>query len=460
MHYAKKSLWTLCLFILTLSCGRPALGQLIALEDFESYPVGELNGQNGGTGWAGAWTADETYIEVVQPSPSLTYAVAEGTIDGGSRALQVVGGATVDNVFFREFGTALTEDVVYVAFLFRFDAGAIGNNDFASFWYDNVTTGAHQNNPSIGLKGNQGSGGGPEDLVARIQQNTNAVYSTSVAVGTTYYVIGRLRKEPAGAANNYSRFDLWVNPSVADSTSPDVTSSDPGLLSSLPFIGLRSVNLLADDVVLFDGIAHGGFWADVFAKRFSASLPVELAAFEATPDGRAVTLQWATAGETNNAGFEVQHRQEEGEGRFERVAYVEGAGTTTVPQTYTHRLDNLIPGHHAFRLKQIDLDGTATYSPDVEVAVELPSAYLIEPIYPNPFHASATLRFGVQQTQQVEVAVYDVLGRRVQTLFDGVAEMGRIETLTLDGGRLPSGTYLVRVSGEHVRTAQRVMLLK
>ena len=348
--------------------------------------------------------------------------------------------------------------MVYVSFLFRFAAGAIGNNDFASFWYDNVTAGAHQTNPSIGLKGNQGAGAGPEDLVARIQQNVSAVYSTGVAIGTTYYVIGRLRKEPAGAANDYSRFDLWVNPSVADSTSPDATSSDAGLLSSLPFIGLRSVNLTAGNVVLFDGIAHGAFWADVFTKRFSIPLPVELADFEATPDGRVVTLRWATASETNNAGFEVQHRQ--GEGHFTRLAYVEGAGTTTAPQTYAHRLDGLAPGRHAFRLKQIDLDGTATYSPDVEVAVELPSAYLVEPAYPNPFRQSATLRFGVQQTQRVEVAVYDVLGRRVQTLFSGVAEAGAVETLTSDGGGLPGGVYLVWVSGAHGQTAQRVTLLK
>ncbi|MGI9174236.1 MAG: T9SS type A sorting domain-containing protein [Rhodothermales bacterium] len=234
--------------------------------------------------------------------------------------------------------------------------------------------------------------------------------------------------------------------------------SDPGLLSSLPFVGLRSVNLLADDVVLIDGIAHGETWADVFAKRFSAPLPVELAAFEATTSGQAVTLRWATAGETNNAGFEIQRRQ--GASRYERVAYVEGAGTTVAPQNYTHRLDHLAPGLHTFRLKQIDVDGAATYSPEIEVAVELPSAYLVEPAYPNPFHQSATLRFGVQQTQRVEVAVYDVLGRRVRTLFEGVAEAGAVETLTLDGDGLPSGTYLVRVSGADVRTTQRVMLLK
>ena len=92
--------------------------------------------------------------------------------------------------------------------------------------------------------------------------------------------------------------------------------------------------------------------------------------------------------------------------------------------------------------------------------VELPSAYLVEPVYPNPFRWAATLRFGVQRAQRVEVAVCDLLGRRVQMLFDGVAEVGRIETLAFDGGRLPGGMYLMQVSGEDVRAAQRVTLLK
>ena len=79
-----------------------------------------------------------------------------------------------------------------------------------------------------------------------------------------------------------------------------------------------------------------------------AVLPVELVSFEAVQDDDAVVLQWATASETNNAGFDVE-QQAEG-GVWDRVGFVEGAGTTAAPQRYTLRVDGLAPGTYRFRV--------------------------------------------------------------------------------------------------------------
>ncbi|MFQ5572483.1 MAG: hypothetical protein ACE5G0_22645, partial [Rhodothermales bacterium] len=170
-------------------------------------------------------------------------------------------------------------------------------------------------------------------------------------------------------------------------------------------------------------------------------LPVELIAFEAQVDGSDVLLRWNTASETNNAGFEVQWREggsEKGdEEMWDVVAFVDGHGTTEVPQQYTYRLKALDPGRHVFRLQQIDYDGTFAYSPEVEVFVELPEAYLLTPPYPNPFTLAAQFRLMIKRRQVVEVMVYDLMGRQVRALYRGVMEAEQARLFAFEAGDLP-----------------------
>ncbi len=192
-------------------------------------------------------------------------------------------------------------------------------------------------------------------------------------------------------------------------------------------------------------------------------LPVELVSFEAMLDGNAVQLRWRTASETNNAGFEIQSRNSTFEIRdsdWDVLAFVEGHGTTERPQAYHYRIENLAPGRHVFRLKQIDFDGTFEYHPEVEVTVEMIERFVVEPVYPNPFNPLAQFRFAVQRSQQVRVDLYDVLGRQVRVLYEGTPQAGQMHTVPIDGSDLPSGMYLVRVAGQSFVKAQTVTLLK
>jgi CSLREA domain-containing protein len=190
-------------------------------------------------------------------------------------------------------------------------------------------------------------------------------------------------------------------------------------------------------------------------------LPVELTSFEATVDGEDVILRWTTASETNNAGFEVQQLEAGSAAKtWSTLTFVEGHGTTELPKAYRHRATTLTPGTHTFRLRQVDFDGAFEYSPEVEVVVGLPDQYVVEPAYPNPFNPEATLRFAVQQEQRVEVGLYNLLGQRVRTLFAGTATAGQMQRVTIDGGNLSSGVYLVRVQGERFLETQRVTLVK
>ncbi|WP_420457228.1 T9SS type A sorting domain-containing protein [Rubrivirga sp.] len=79
---------------------------------------------------------------------------------------------------------------------------------------------------------------------------------------------------------------------------------------------------------------------------------------------------------------------------------------------------------------------------------------------PNPFTGSTTARFQVERTQPVTAELYDLAGRRVQVLFDGVAAQGEWQTVRVDGRTLPAGTYVVRVRGETARGTVRVVLVR
>jgi len=74
--------------------------------------------------------------------------------------------------------------------------------------------------------------------------------------------------------------------------------------------------------------------------------------------------------------------------------------------------------------------------------------FQIDAAYPNPFSPGTKLRFAVSETQQVEVALYDPLGRRRALLLDELVQADEIRSISVDGTDLESGTYVVRLSGE------------
>lgn len=253
-----------CLATVILSVsGLPAAAIPLAAEDF-SYTVGELNGQSGGSGFSGAWTASVGPTQVVDPGSPLSYAVPGGSlVDGGNRALLIEGTSNGDNILSRNLASPITADAVFMGFLFQVRTGSVGDNDFSVFWHDNAATGSHTSVPNIGLKGNEGIGGSAtNDFVARIDLAGPSAYAVNIAVGQTYYVVGRLSKSAPGALNPYDRFDLWVDPAAVDPT-PDAASAYVGTLASIGVLGMRSANLDSDDDLYFDSLRYGTTWNDV-----------------------------------------------------------------------------------------------------------------------------------------------------------------------------------------------------
>jgi hypothetical protein len=183
-------------------------------------------------------------------------------------------------------------------------------------------------------------------------------------------------------------------------------------------------------------------------------VPVELASFSAAKDNNDVILTWYTATETNNSGFEVQRKTS---GQFESIAFVEGKGTTTETQNYLFRDKNVPSGNYTYRLKQIDFDGSFSYSDEVEI--EQPAVFHLAQNYPNPFNPSTNIQYSVPVDGNVSLKVYDVLGNEVGTLVDEFKQAGTFD-VTFEGSNLSSGVYYYRLTaGENVST-KKLMLTK
>ena len=104
-------------------------------------------------------------------------------------------------------------------------------------------------------------------------------------------------------------------------------------------------------------------------------------------------------------------------------------------------------------------EGRASSVDTEEVAVELPNGFALEQNYPNPFNPTTSIAFSLPQTAQVNLTVFDVLGRRVATLVNGQLAAGQHQ-VRFEASSLPSGMYLYRLSTPTGSITQKMMLLK
>ena len=219
----------------------------------------------------------------------------------------------------------------------------------------------------------------------------------------------------------------------------------------------------ANNVIRLQGLQHLSLWA-IGVQPFSRFFPVELAMFEAeTGEMGEIRLNWMTKSETDNLGFEVQ-RSKDGE-RFERIGFVRGRGTVNEPQTYTFVDQVQSAGLYYYRLKQIDLSGTFSYSEVLEVTVDPPRRFQLLQNYPNPFNGETTMRFSVPQNltgQPLQVVIYNVRGQKIYEKTLSVDEAG-IQSLVWNGrdqmgNSVGTGIYFLQVRSGHRVLGMRKML--
>lgn len=195
---------------------------------------------------------------------------------------------------------------------------------------------------------------------------------------------------------------------------------------------------------------------------FSNSIPVELTSFTARIINEYVRLDWITAAELNNSGFEIEKRASSNQsvtGMWNTIGFVPGFGTSTEKHIYLFDDKNLEVGKYQYRLKQIDFDGTYKYSDIAEINFVLPVEFSVKQNYPNPFNPVTSIQYTIASKQFVTLKVYDILGNEVAKLVDEFKPAGSYE-VNFDASGLSSGVYFYKItSGKFVET-RKMLLMK
>jgi predicted membrane-bound dolichyl-phosphate-mannose-protein mannosyltransferase len=189
-------------------------------------------------------------------------------------------------------------------------------------------------------------------------------------------------------------------------------------------------------------------------------VPVELLAFTASLKNSDIQLLWSTASELNNMGFEIERSVNE-PNNFVTVGFVEGKGSSTEINYYSYTDNPQVSGVNQlyYRLKQVDFDGTFSYSDVVNINYDVPAEFVLVQNYPNPFNPSTRINYFVPKESFVSVKVYDFLGREVSTLVNETKSTGSYE-LSFDASSLPSGTYFYTLIADNYSATKKMLLLK
>ena len=359
--------------------------------------------------------------------------LSKGVLRFDSLGVLVVYGTKLDiqpqGKLYLGYGTLISRGSITFFNAGSFDAGA-GTLEFSGVTWNNKSGSTFDGGTSTVIF----SGSGDQ------------FFYDSSGIGVTFY---NLEINTQGTVSITGNVTVTNSISVAEGCTLDVAASSFTLSDSCE--------------TTFNGTVTGG------------AFPVQMTSFAATANRLDAILRWATATEVNNFGFEIERRTVQGSmfqvqgsgtlniepGTWNRVGFVQGAGTSTSPKEYSFLDANLPAGRYAYRVKQIDFGGAAAYYDAAEVEVGLaPKELSLGPNYPNPFNPTTTIEFTLPEAGKASLKVFNMIGQQVATLFDQNAEAGRLYRATFSASSLPSGLYFYRLEFANRSIVKRMTLVK
>jgi hypothetical protein len=263
----------------------------------------------------------------------------------------------------------------------------------------------------------------------------------------------------------------------------------------LEALGIPVINNGDECILIGDGISFSynvlhQFQSDTFKVLFSywniihfheilkrtlgyfgfAYVPVELISFSVFVSENNVNLNWVTASELNNRGFEIERGLTStplSVTEWEKIGFVEGKGTATETNYYSFEDRNLSPGNYSYRLKQIDFDGVYEYSNEIEVEVEVPDKFYLFQNYPNPFNPSTNIEYQIPADGFVSLTIFNAIGQEVSTLVNENQAAGKYSVsfsadklTSLQSSALTSGLYFYTLRSGDFSETRKMILLK
>jgi len=188
-------------------------------------------------------------------------------------------------------------------------------------------------------------------------------------------------------------------------------------------------------------------------------MPVHLNSFTSGVNKNDVQLNWQTASEINNSGFEI-YRKLSTSDDFVKVGFVKGSGTVNTPTNYSFGDKNLTTGKYSYKIKQIDYNGNYEYfTLENDVIVGIPANYELSQNYPNPFNPSTKINFSIPKDQRVSLKIYDVLGKETATIVNDYKTAG-FYTVEFNASNLTSGIYFYVLRGDNFTQTKKMTLIK
>lgn len=230
-----------------------------------------------------------------------------------------------------------------------------------------------------------------------------------------------------------------LNPSAAA-----IASSNSGVINGVAYYELCGISSFSGGSAGFS-VNDGG-----------SPLPVELLDFSANTKESHIQLEWSTATEINNDGFEVQ-RSIDGE-NFETIAWVDGNGNTTIIQSYQYDDYEAKSGVNYYRLKQVDFDGEFEYTDIVSAKLRSIDGISISNLRPNPANESVFIDIQSNESSTGKITVYNHMGQKV-ALINSSLEKGE-NTIKIETAHLPSGAYFVAIESNDVAVTKKFVIAK
>ncbi len=200
-------------------------------------------------------------------------------------------------------------------------------------------------------------------------------------------------------------------------------------------------------------------------------LPVQVTSLEERQQGdpEEIRLGWTTIKETESRQFIVQYhpgerRQTPQAANWRRMGTVDSQtsdGESTDTLQYEFASDVPSPGRYVFRLMHEQQDGaTQPVGPRIEINVPFEGAFELGGPQPNPTSGRAEVQLVAEEAQDVRIDLYDMLGRRVRTLYDDRISAEHPVLQQVNVRDLASGTYFLRVIGEEFDATRRLVRIR
>ena len=213
------------------------------------------------------------------------------------------------------------------------------------------------------------------------------------------------------------------------------------------------------------------------------SLPVQLSSFTVIGKDNEVILKWKTESEVNNLGFIIERSVENDTNLTEIAHYLscnelKGQGNSSVTSNYQYSDITVFNGtKYYYRLSDVDVNGTITTHNTIMVIPKatgvdlkevneagLPRDYKLKQNYPNPFNPTTKIRFQLPQSDDIDLAIYNITGKKIVTLYYGYLTAGFYELewhgTNQSGNLVAPGVYFYNFHSKNYYATMKMLYLK